>query len=157
VIDDPSIHVLLAGDAGAQNERPILAAARGLDRDERVLGLDRYGVRTFGFRVTSRSLAMPSGELTDLDVQRALLTEVESGRIQHVDPNVVYVVVLDASMQPVLGGSRDWLSYHSLFHPTELPMRYVVVRGGLDPETLRDAIRVSVARTLVNPDGDGWY
>lgn len=72
------------------------------------------------------------GEVTDLDVQRALAGEVEAGRVQHVDPNVIYVVMLDESMQPSVGGTRDWLSYHSQFHPTELPLRYVVVRGGLD-------------------------
>ena len=65
--------------------------------------------------------------------------------------------MLDASMQPSVGGTRDWRSYHSQFHPTELPMRYVVVRGGLDRTALREAIQSSLSRALVNPAGDGWY
>lgn len=157
VIEQPSVRVLFAGTWPEQEQRPVLFAARQLERDGAVRELDRYGVRTFGFRVASQPLALPAGEVLDLDVQRALLEEVESGRIQHVDPDAVYVVMLDASMQPSVGGTRDWLSYHSQFHPTELPMRYVVVRGGLDRAQQRDAIRASLARALVNPAGDGWY
>jgi hypothetical protein len=157
VIEDPSIRVLFAGTWAEGDMRAALLAARRLDRDEQVRGLDRYGVRTFGFRVASQRLPMPGGEVLDLDVQRALAAEVEAGRIQHVDPNAVYVVMLDASMQPSVGGTRDWLSYHSQFHPTELPMRYVVVRGGLDRAASQDALRASLSRALVNPEGNGWY
>jgi len=157
VIEDPSIHVLFAGTWSEREKRPALMAARQFDRDERVRGLDRYGVRTFGFRTASRNLPMPAGEVLDLDVQRALAAEVEAGRIQHVDPDAIYVVMLDPAMQASVGGTRDWLSYHSQFHPTELPMRYVVVRGGLEAAAQQDAIRASLSRALVNPAGDGWY
>ncbi len=156
VIEDPSIRFLFAGAWRDPQKREALARRAGRD-DETMRGLDRYGVRTFGFRVASQHLPLPGGELLDLDVQRALAAEVEAGRIQHVDPGVVYVVMLDETMQPSVGGTRDWLSYHSQFHPTELAMRYVVVRGGLDPETQQEAVRASVARALVNPEGDGWY
>jgi hypothetical protein len=157
VVENPSIRVLFAGTWAEADKQPVLGAAQRLDREETVRDLDRYGVRTFGFRVASQGLPMSGGEVLDLDVQRALANEVEAGRIQHVDPDAIYVVMLDASMQPSIGGNRDWLSYHSQFHPTELPMRYVVVRGGLDRAALQDAIRVSLSRALVNPAGDGWY
>lgn len=157
VIEDPSIRVLFAGAWADGEKRPALMTARRLDRDEAVRGLDRYGVRTFGFRVGSQSLPLSAGEVMDLDVQRALAAEVEAGRIQHVDPNAVYLVMLDASMQPSVGGTRDFLSYHSQFHPTEVPMRYVVVRGGVEGVALQEAIRGSLTRALVNPAGDGWY
>ncbi|PYQ26633.1 MAG: hypothetical protein DMF56_23775 [Acidobacteria bacterium] len=157
VVDDPSIRFLFAGNWTEQDKRAVLAEGRGIDREDKVRDLDRYGVRTFGFRVGAQALSIASGEVMDLDVQRALANAVESGRIQHIDPNVLYVVMLDPSMQASLGGSRDWLSYHSQFHPTELPMRYVVVRGGLDRAAQENAIRASVARALVNPAGDGWY
>ncbi len=153
VIEDPSIRVLFAGQWNEPERRTVMTDVRGIDREAHIRELDRYGVRTFGFRVASQPLPMAGGEVMDLDIQRALAAEVESGRIQHVDPNAIYVVMLDASMQPALGGTRDFLSYHSVFHPTELPMRYVVVRAGAD----RNAIRASVARALVNPEGDGWY
>jgi hypothetical protein len=155
VIEDPSIRFLFAGTSKDPQKRDALARRAG--RDDTLRGLDRYGVRTFGFRVASQHLPLAGGEILDLDVQRALAAEVEAGRIQHVDADVVYVVMLDETMLPSVGGTRDWLSYHSQFHPAELPMRYVVVRGGLDPETQQDAIRASVARALVNPEGDGWY
>lgn len=154
VVEDPSIRFLFAGTWAEAQRRD---AQRGLRRDDSLRELDRYGVRTFGFRVGSQLLPMQGGDVLDLDVQRALAAEVESGRIQHVDPDVVYVVMLDDSMAPSVGGTRDWLSYHSQFHPTELPLRYVVVRGGLDPAARQDAIRASLARALVNPAGDGWY
>jgi len=150
VIEDPSLQFLFAG---GEDGRTIEFQAH----DERVRELDRYGVRTFGFRTNSQRLPLHGGEINDLDVQRALLTEIEAGHIQHVDPNVIYVVMLDASTSASLGETRDWLSYHSMFHPTELPMRYVVVRGGLDLASQREAVRASISRALVNPDGDGWY
>ena len=157
VLEDPSIRVLFAGTWTDDEKRAALAAARRIDGEQRVRELDRYGVRTFGFRVASQTLSMPGGDLIDLDVQRALAGEVEAGRIQHVDPDAIYVVLLDRSMQASIGGARNWVSYHSQFHPTELPMRYVVVRGGLDRAALQDAMRASISRALVNPEGDGWY
>lgn len=157
VVEDPSIHVLFAGTWSDSQKRAVMAAARRIDGDERVRNLDRYGVRTFGFRVASQALPLQGGEIMDLDIQRALLGEVESGRIQHVDPDAVYVVMLDPSMDPSLSGTRDWLSYHSQFHPTELPMRYVVVRGTLDPSAQSEAMRASLSRALVNPAGNGWF
>jgi hypothetical protein len=157
VVEDPSIRVLFAGTWMDQEKRSALSAMRLANHHEKVRDLDRYGVRTFGFRVASQILPMPGGEVLDLDIQRALVTEIEAGRIQHVDPDAVYVVMLDASMQPSVGGTRDWRSYHSQFHPTELPMRYVVVRGELDRAALQEAIQGSLWRALVNPAGDGWY
>ncbi len=157
VMEDPSIRVLFAGTWTEDDKRAALAAARSIDGEPRVRELDRYGVRTFGFRVGSQALPLSGGEVLDLDVQRALASEVEAGRIQHVDPDVVYVVMLDDSMQASVGGMRDWLSYHSQFHPTEMPMRYVVVRGGLDRAARQEAMRASVSRALVNPEGDGWF
>jgi hypothetical protein len=157
VLEDPSIRYLFAGTWTEQETRAAMLSARRFDGDETIRGLDRYGVRNFGLRVASQRLPLQSGDVLDLDVQRALAAEVEAGRIQHVDPNAIYVVLLDPSAQPSVGGTRDWLSYHSQFHPTEMPLRYVVVRGGLDRAVREDAIRASVSRTLVNPAGDGWY
>jgi hypothetical protein len=154
VVEDPSLQFLFAG---SWPEQTMSAAKRAPHIDERVRELDRYGVRTFGFRVSAQKLPLQRGEITDLDVQRALVSEVEAGRIQHVDPNVIYVVMLDPTMSASIGDTRDWLSYHSQFHPTELPMRYVVVRGGLDLASQREAVRASISRALVNPDGDGWF
>lgn len=157
VLEDPSIRLLFAGPWTDAEQRAAMVGARHLSGDATVRELDRYGVRTFGFRAGSQPLALPSGDILDLDVQRALVTEVEAGRIQHVDQDVVYVVMLHPSMRPSVGGTTDWLSYHSQFHPTELPMRYVVVRGDLDRQVQREALQASFARTLVNPAGDGWY
>jgi len=154
VLEDPSLHVLFAGNWSDDDMKPVTLTTR---RDSSMQDLDRYGVRSFGIRASSRTLVMPGGEINDLDVQRALANEVEAGRIQHVDANAVYVVMLDSSANPSLGGSRDWLSYHSQFHPTELPMRYVVVRGGLDRATQSEAIHASLFRTMLNPAGDGWF
>ncbi|HEX2060775.1 MAG TPA: hypothetical protein VHK90_08535 [Thermoanaerobaculia bacterium] len=157
VVEDPSVRFLFAGTWSDEAKRNALASLRRIERVEAMRDLDRYGVRDFGFRIASQMLPMAGGEILDLDVQRALVDAVESGRIQHVDPDVVYVVMLDDTMQPSVGGTRDWLSYHSQFHPTELPMRYVVVRGALDRAATQEAIRASLARALVNPAGDGWY
>jgi len=157
VVDDPSIHFLFAGTWSPAEMRAALDAAQQSGFQADLRELDRYGVRNFGLRMATQRLPIAAGDVIDLDVQRALAMEIEAGRIQHVDPNVIYVVMLSPSTQGSIGGTRDWLSYHSQFHPTELPMRYVVVRGGLDATALRDAVRASISRTLVNPAGDGWY
>lgn len=157
VIEDPSVHLLYAGAWTDQDARSVSTMARRIDADAQFRELDRYGVRHFGFRVGARKLALAGPDVTDLDVQRALLNEVEAGRIQHVDPNAVYIVMLDETMSASVGQTRDWFSYHSQFHPTELPMRYVVVRGGLDRAGQRNALSASLSRALVNPAGDGWF
>jgi hypothetical protein len=176
VLERPSLQVLFVGDSwNEQNERAFLAAARGISSDGRFAELARYGVDTAGLRINTRRIAMshrnavdgsaidsanlrtPNAELTDLDIQRALADAIEAGQIQHVDPDAVYLVVLDPSADAAVGTTRDWLSYHSQFHPTDLAMRYVVVRGGLDPAARGDAVFASVARALVNPGGDGWF
>jgi hypothetical protein len=96
-------------------------------------------------------------DATDLDVQRLLAYAVESGRIQHREAGVVTVVVVDDDAPLAVGTTRDWLSYHSLFHPFEVGMPYVVVRANRDLGTLREALFASVARALIDPAGDGWF
>ena len=67
------------------------------------------------------------------------------------------IVALDPMTMVSVGATRDWNSYHSQFHPSELAMPYVVVRGGLESGAMREALFASVARALVNPAGDGWF
>jgi hypothetical protein len=158
VEDASSVQMLFLGDKWSDDSmRPVAQMARELGSDERFSRIDRYGVRNLGLRVNARQLPALPAKANDLDVQRALAAAVESGRIQHVDANAVYVVMLDPGVEPAVGSTTDFLSYHSQFHPTELPMRYVVVRGGLDPATTREAISASVARALMNPNGNGWF
>jgi hypothetical protein len=158
VIEAPAINVIFAGDHFTREEtRSIMGVVRGINADPRFQELSRYGVRTFGMQINSRQIGDAGRDLTDLGIQRALSSAVEAGSIQHVDENALYVVVVDSQTDVSLASNRDWLSYHSQFHPTELPMRYVVVRGGLDPEQLREAITASVFRALVNPAGNGWF
>lgn len=172
VVENPSLQVVFAGNDWSDEARAsVLTAARGISSDARFTQLWRYGVRTTGLLVGSsrvipeKAIAQRAehradhdaeGEITDLDVQRSLAQAVESGQIQHVDPDTVYVVMLDRGAASV-GSTRDFLSYHSEFHPTEQPMRYVVVRAGLSPEQLREAMTTSVYRALVNPAGNAWF
>jgi hypothetical protein len=158
VIEAPVVNVIFVGNHFSDEEtKTIMHSVRGINADARFQDLSRYGVRTFGMHVNSRNIADAGREITDLGVQRALMNAVEAGSIQHVDENTLYIVVLDRDTDASLATNRDWLSYHSEFHPNELPMRYVVVRGGLDPEQLREAITASVFRALVNPAGNGWF
>ena len=86
-----------------------------------------------------------------------MLFRSESGRIQHNDANTIYIVALDRNAAASVASSRDWTSYYSQFHPTELAMRYVVVRGGLEPEAFAESMSASFLRALINPAGDGWF
>lgn len=155
VVKDPSIHVVRFGDRVPARED--LKIAREFNAPDRLSTLDKYGVRALGLRVSATWLPSIGSTVNDLDVQRALSAAVESGRIQHVDPDTIYVVMLEAETQLSIGTTTDLLSYNSVFHPTEEPMRYVVVRGGLDLATRRNATHAGIARAAINPNGNGWF
>lgn len=158
VVEDPSINVLFVGDHwDAARRWSVVKSVREINGEASFRELDRYGVRTFGVRVNTLQVPGTAKDMTDLDVQRLLATSVEAGRIQHVDENAIWLVVLDPETDASIASDRDWLSYHSQFHPTELAMRYVVVHGKLDGTQLHDAIDASVYRALVNPAGNGWF
>lgn len=170
VIEQPRLRVVFAGDLDAATKSSAIEAARSFMVDSRVGGLERYGVRANAVTIDSddvalgslrRSAARPAvslgeigGEANDLDVQRLLANAVESGRIQHLDDSVITVVVIPADARISVGTTTDWSSYHSLFHPTEIGMPYVVVKVG---PTLRDSMFASVTRAMIDPKGDGWY
>ena len=154
VVEDPSIHVVTIG---ARDPGEAMDVAREFSSHDRLTMLDRYGIRNLGLRVAGTRLPSLGNMTNDLDVQRALATAVESGRLQHVDEGTIYVVMMEPATQLSIGTTTDFLSYNWVFHPTELPMRYVVVRGGLDPESTRRAVHAGVARAAVNPNGNGWF
>jgi hypothetical protein len=173
VIEEPRIEVIFAGDTWDEASRnAVLNVARGLSSDARFADLGRYGVRTNGLAVDARQLRgdpkpmhLLSGstqiagqrEMNDLDVQRALANAIEEGRIQQRDEDVLYIVMLDRNTSAAVGETRDWQSYHSQFHATELATSYVVVRGDLDAASMREAMFASVARAIINPAGNGWF
>lgn len=155
VVKDPSVHVVRIGDGTRTQDE--LELAREFSAPDRLSMLDKYGVRATGLRVSGTRLPSIGLTVNDLDVQRALSNAVESGRIQHVDRDTIYVVMLEPETKISIGTTTDLLSYNSVFHPTEEPMRYVVVRGGLDDATARGAIHAGIARAAINPNGNGWF
>jgi len=165
VIEHPRLRIVFAGDHWSDNAKAsVIETIRSINSDPQFDALQRYGVETWGMPIEGRYLLPRNvqiggtgAELNDLDVQRLLSTAVDEGRIQHTSADVLTIVMLDPETQLAVGQTRDWQSYHSLFHPTELAMPYVVVRGGLDPSALRESIFGSVFRALVNPAGDGWF
>jgi hypothetical protein len=154
VIEQPRLRVVFAGELDAASRARAVAAARALAADSRVGELERYGVRTGGVTIDSDDAVLDSVGGTDLDIQRLLANAVGSGRIQHFDDSVITVVVVPADARIAVGTTTDWSSYHSLFHPTETGMPYVVVKAG---PALRDSMSASVARAMIDPKGDGWY
>jgi hypothetical protein len=165
VIEHPRLRIVFAGDRWNDSAKAsVIETIRSINSDPQFDALQRYGVEPWGMPIEGRHL-MPRNvqiggarvELNDLDVQRLLSTAVDEGRIQHTSADVLTIVMLDSDTQLAVGQTRDWQSYHSLFHPTELAMPYVVVRGGLDPAALRESLFGSVFRALVNPAGDGWF
>lgn len=152
VVENPSLQILFVGDEWSDAaRRNVMNVARGISADARFSDLWRYGVRTTGVLVSEQQIGTRprQGELTDLDVQRML------ANVQHFDPDTVYVVIVDGDV--TVGETRDFLSYHSQFHPTELPMRYVVVRGNLEAQQLREAMTASIYRAMINPAGNAWF
>jgi hypothetical protein len=155
VIESPSLHVVFLGRPDAADARRVMTAARALSAGNGFRDLDRYGVKPFGMRVSMTELDAAPASMNDLDVKRALANAVEQGRIQHTDESTVYIVVLPRGTDAAVGETRDWLSYHSEFHPDDLAMPYVVVRGGIDD--FDTALAASVYRALVSPSGNGWF
>jgi hypothetical protein len=153
IIEEPRLRIVFAGELDAAAKASAIAAARALSFDSRNRELERYGIRTAALTIDSEDTVLASGA-NDLDVQRLLANAVESGRIQHLDENVITIVVVPADAQIAVGTTTDWSSYHSLFHPTEVGMPYVVVKAG---RTMRDSMFASVARAMIDPKGDGWY
>ena len=157
VIERPRLRVLFAGDGWDGKARAAaVSAARAIPLDPRFAELERYGVRTSAVTFDAAGLRLESpDELTnDLDVQRLLARAVADGRIQHLDEDVITVLIIPADSRLTIGSTSDWSSYHSLFHPTELAMPYVVVRAG---PNLGEAMFASVVRAIVDPRGDGWF
>jgi len=164
VIEHPRLRVVFAGDHWNDAAKAsVTDALRSIDSDPQFDSLQRYGVETWGMPIEGRhplprmEVGGIATEMNDLDVQRLLAGAVAEGRIQHTSPDVLTIVVLDSETTLAVGQTRDWTSYHSQFHPTELAMPYVVVRGGLAPEAFRQSLAASVFRALVNPAGDGWF
>jgi len=156
VIEHPRLQIVFAGNFDESSRASVLQIARGINARLRFDELERYGMRNQSLATSVSSVEEPvSGN--DLDVQRMLANAVEGGRLQQIDENAITVVVLDANADVAVGTTRDWLSYHSLFHPTELGMPYVVVRNVADRDAFREALLASVARTIVNPAGNAWY
>jgi hypothetical protein len=131
--------------------------AREFSSWERLSVLDRYGVRATGLRVSGTELPSIGMKVNDLDIQRALARAVDEGRLQHVDADAIYVVMMEPGVELSIGTTTEFTSYNSVFHPTEKPMRYVVVRGGLDENAARKALYAGVARAAINPNGNGWF
>lgn len=164
VIEHPRLRLVFIGDhwSDAAKEE-ITNVVRSINAAPEFDSLERYGVSTWGMPFEGRRVFTPkiqlagAGEMNDLDVQRVLAAAVENGEIQHTSSDVVTIVMLDPEIASTVGESREWQSYHSLFHPTDVAMPYVVVRGGLAPDALREALAASLFRAVVNPAGDGWF
>lgn len=156
VIEHPRLFVVFAGEGwDGKTKASALSAARGISIDARFRELERYGVQTSAVTLDGSRVLEAAGEpANDLDVQRLLADAVAGGRIQHLDENAIVVVVVPDDSRIAVGRTADWTSYHSLFHPSELAMPYVVVRAGSD---LREAMFSSVVRAIIDPQGDGWY
>ena len=165
VMEHPRLRIVFAGDRWTDADKhAITQLVRDLGTDPQFDALAKYGVENWGMQLEGRvplprntQIGGAAPELNDLDVQRLLSSAIDDGRIQHVSADVLTIVVLDRDTTMAVGQSRDCLSYHSQFHPTELAMPYVVVRGGLAPGDLRASLAASVFRALVNPAGDGWF
>jgi hypothetical protein len=156
VIEHPRLFVVFAGDGwDGKTRASALAAVRAIPLDARFRGLERYGVQTAAVTLDGSRVLETAGEpANDLDVQRLLADAVSSGRLQHLDESAIVVVVVPDDSRLAVGATTNWTSYHSLFHPTELAMPYVVVRAGAD---LREAMFSSIVRAIIDPQGDGWF
>ena len=148
VIKAPLVQLVFLGDWSRLDsvkrtlERGVAAAQ---DRD-----LERAGIVRPVAIAGSRDVAAPAA-INDLHVRLALAA------LPLRDANAIFVVFVAPTVHATLGGSAEFDSYHSHFHADDGHLRYVVVPFNADTNVMRDGAARSLARAIINPDGDGWY
>ena len=161
VVREPLAHAVFLGDwsANAAQREALVRATTRIANTADLRQLDFAGVhRPVAFTGTTNLAAGP--RLNDLHVQSALATALHDGRLAQRDERVIYIVFLAPGTKSTLGdhdGSTDYDSYHSHFHAEDVDVRYVVVPYREDAGAMMSAAATSVARAVINPDGDGWY
>jgi hypothetical protein len=161
VVREPLAHAVFLGDwssHAAQREALLRQVAR-IAEETNLRQLDFAGVR-HPLAFTGATNIAAGAHVNDLHVQSALATALHDGRLAQRDENVIYIVFLAPDTKSTLGehnGSRDYDSYHSHFHAEDVDVRYVVVPYRGEVSAMMSAASTSVARAIMNPDGDGWY
>jgi hypothetical protein len=155
VIHEPLVQIIFLGDAW---QKPSLLKTKQLLRAsiERVAPGEPIRPAT----LTGERELPASGTLNDLHIQAAIDRAMTSGALSLRDENVIHVVFLAPGLEDKLGSAaagRDFDSYHSHFHAQDVNVRYVVVPFGGEVSEMGDAAAKSLVRSMINPDGDGWY
>jgi hypothetical protein len=161
VIREPLAHVVFLGDwsAHAKQRELLLRDFVRTSAGAELRQLDFAGVR-HPLAFTGATSVAAADRVNDLRVQSALATAMHDGRLAQRDENVIYVVFIAPETKSTLGDQNGWSdydSYHSHFHAEDVDVRYVVVPYRGDVSAMMAAASKSVARAIVNPDGDGWY
>ncbi|HEV2722292.1 MAG TPA: hypothetical protein VG323_19895 [Thermoanaerobaculia bacterium] len=147
VIKAPLVQLVFLGD-WSRLDSLKRTLERGVVRDD--ADVTRAGIVRPAAIAGSRDVAAPK-TINDLHVRTALAA------LPLRDPNAIFVVFVAPSVHATLGGSTDFDSYHSHFHADDGHVRYVVVPFNGDAKAMSDGAARSLARAIVNPDGDGWY
>jgi hypothetical protein len=163
VMATPRILAVFAGDSWKSEKNAALADVvlgqlRSLGGRSEYSSLSGYGVDSTAMTVSSIRIGMDRDDLSDLDIQRAL--EGASAQMSGVDANTIVVVVLAPELRSHLEDARanaDYAAYHSHRQIGEGDIRYAVISAATTPQQLPGVIARTVRRTILNPEGDGWY
>ena len=147
VIKAPLVHLVFLGD-WSRFDSLKRTLERGVVRDD--ADVTRAGITRPAAIAGSRDVAAPAA-MNDLHVRSALAA------LPLRDANAIFVVFAAPSVRVTLGGTSEFDSYHSHFHAEDGNVRYVVVPFNADAKVMSDGAARSLARAIVNPDGDGWY
>src|SRR5205085_10027093 len=70
VVESPVINVVFVGDRfSVDDTRSIMRSVRGISSDSRFQDLARYGVKTFGMRVSSQQIPDAGHDVSDMGIQ----------------------------------------------------------------------------------------
>jgi hypothetical protein len=149
VIKAPLVQLVFLGDWSRLDsmkrvlEREVTAAQ---DRD-----VERAGIVRPVTIAGARDVAAPAAAINDLHIRQTLAA------LPLRDANAIFVVFVAPAVRATLGGSQEFDSYHSHFHADDGHVRYVVVPFNADAKVMSEGAARSLARAMINPDGDGWY
>ena len=161
VIREPLIQIIFLGDwqsPSLAKRKQFLRAAIERVAPEPLTAKNEDPIRPA--TLTGERELPASGAINDLHIQSAIDRAMTAGVLSLRDENVIHVVFLAPGLEDKLGAAaagRDFDSYHSHFHAQDVNVRYVVVPFHGEVSKMADAAAKSIVRSMINPDGDGWY
>lgn len=150
-----------------RREASLAAILTGLVGSTEAAELEERGVTSLAlqplqYEDTGQFQSRADGDqsVSDLDIQQALSTLLQSQRVTPPDGSNLYTVFLSPELQSTIGGllgRKHYLAYHNFFHVDGGQVRYVVVPFEANRKAARAVATQGLVNAILNPVGNGWF